>query len=149
MIQEEITAQFRNIYLDILISDRSEHVVPARALIDTGAEATFIIRDFADTHFHVRGEDHARAGSERIHIGTIYFGSMGELPVLNIEFRVRDLAEKLFTAQLVGHEQRIPFHVIVGMDVLEHLDFAYFHRVSRAQTRTFFAIWTAGDFVKE
>jgi hypothetical protein len=140
MFEVDVTTQIKNIYLDVFIGDEK---LPARALIDTGSEITLLIKDFADTFFFTLGED---AGSERIHHGgTIYFGEQGELPVTNIEFRVRNLDKKLFTAMNTSSRNRIPFDVIVGMDVLQHFDFKYFHRISRSQTRTFFAMSLAGQ----
>jgi hypothetical protein len=152
MLREDITAQVRNVYLDVFVSDQSGVPIPAKAIIDTGAEVTFVREEFAKAYLIVKGGDQAGEGSEIVHSGTMFFGRDLELAVPDIEFRLRrtltaqqfSIALRDFTAQLVRRD----IDIIAGMDILESLDFCYFHTVAKGEKRTFVSIGPAGRATK-
>lgn len=142
MLKLDITSQFRGIYVDISISDKSGFLVPAKAVVDTGAEATYVHPDFAEQHFDAVGYWHKLPFFK----GTICFDKLDDRPVTNIEFRTKEA--DLFWAKLKvkGQEELVvkPIDVIAGMDALLGIDFAYFQ--SPRGRRTYFYAWPAREF---
>jgi hypothetical protein len=146
----EITTQHLGVFLDLLVSDKSDAKVPARVLIDTGSEGTFLNPEFAKYHFNITGIEASASGMQTVHVGTLYFGRMGEMPAPNIEFRVRQDIPNHFIARQDqnGELKPVNIDVIAGIDALQSLDLAYFHRISSSGTRTFISLWNAGEFIE-